>query len=190
MAAARAAGIDPIDVGHSTYADLDGTSRTAEISAQMGFTGSVVLSPRQIPIVNAAFSPAPEDIAWASQVPGLFEAEGAKKEAGTVVVVDGDMIDGPFVVNGISSIDATKSRRSRNGSRAATRSTGCWHKSCVHSGVDADSVQVSGLWPVVVAPPRILCHGANAICTHGPCHGWSLRWRDAATSRRRAKGII
>lgn len=97
--AARAARIDPIDVGHSTFGDLDGTRRTGEIAAQMGFSGAAVFHPKQVPVINEVFSPAPEDLLWAKQIVDLFEAEGAKEEAGTVVVVDGDMVDGPFVVN-------------------------------------------------------------------------------------------
>jgi citrate lyase beta subunit len=99
VAAARAAGIDPIDVGHSTFGDVAGTRQTAEIAAQMGFAGSVVFHPRQVPIVNEAFSPAEEDLAWAAKIIELVKAEAAMEEAGTIVVVDGDMIDGPFVVN-------------------------------------------------------------------------------------------
>jgi citrate lyase subunit beta/citryl-CoA lyase len=99
VAAARAAGIDPIDVGHSTFGDVAGTRQTAEIAAQMGFAGSVVFHPRQVPIVNEAFSPAEEDLAWAAKIVELVKAEAAMAEAGTIVVVDGDMIDGPFVVN-------------------------------------------------------------------------------------------
>src|SRR5580693_8629752 len=99
VAAARAAGIDPIDVGHSTFGDVAGTRQTAEIAAQMGFAGSVVFHPRQVPIVNEAFSPAEDDLAWAAKIVELVKAEAAMAEAGTIVVLDGDMIDGPFVVN-------------------------------------------------------------------------------------------
>jgi len=99
VAAARAAGIDPIDVGHSTFGDAEGTRRTAEIAAQMGFAGSVVFHPRQVPIINEAFTPAEEDVAWATKVVDEIKAEAAKEEAGTIVIVDGEMIDGPFLIN-------------------------------------------------------------------------------------------
>jgi citrate lyase subunit beta/citryl-CoA lyase len=99
VVAARAASIDPIDVGHSTFGDLEGTRHTGEIAAQMGFSGCAVFHPKQVPVINEVFSPAPEDLLWAREIIELFEAEGAKEEAGTVVVVDGDMVDGPFVVN-------------------------------------------------------------------------------------------
>jgi citrate lyase subunit beta / citryl-CoA lyase len=59
----------------------------------------VVFHPRQVPIVNEAFSPAEDDLAWAAKIIELVKAEAAREEAGTIVVVDGDMVDGPFVVN-------------------------------------------------------------------------------------------
>jgi citrate lyase beta subunit len=105
VAAARAAGIDPIDVGYSTFGDLEGTLCAAEISAQMGFAGSVVFHPNQVPAVNEAFTPPPSDVAWAQEVIDRTRDEAAKEEAGTVVVVDGDMIDGPFVTNAQAILD-------------------------------------------------------------------------------------
>jgi len=123
VVAARAAGIDPIDVGHSTFTDLDGTLHTAEISAQMGFAGSVVFHPRQLPAVNEAFSPAEEDLEWATSVLERVKEEAGKEEAGTVVVIDGDMIDGPFVVNAEAilarreSINRTEDEKLRGGAR-------------------------------------------------------------------------
>jgi citrate lyase beta subunit len=98
VAAARAAGIDPIDVGHSTFTDPEKTRIAAEHSAQMGFSGVIVYTPRQLAIVNEVFSPPAEDIAWATEVVTKFD-EANQKEARTVVVVDGEMIDGPFVLN-------------------------------------------------------------------------------------------
>lgn len=98
VAAARAAGIDPIDVGHSTFTDAENTRISAEHSAQMGFSGVIVYTPRQLPIVNAVFSPPPEDIAWATEVVTKYDRAG-EAEGRTVVVVDGEMIDGPFVLN-------------------------------------------------------------------------------------------
>jgi citrate lyase subunit beta / citryl-CoA lyase len=98
VAAARAAGLDPIDVGHSSYTDVEGTRMSAEYSAQMGFAGIIVYNPRQIPIANELFSPPAEDIAWAEEVVSKFEEANRTAEK-TVVVVNGEMIDGPFVLN-------------------------------------------------------------------------------------------
>jgi citrate lyase beta subunit len=98
VAAARAAGIDPIDVGHSTFTDPEMTRISAEYSAQMGFSGVIVYTPRQLAIVNEVFSPPPEDIAWATEVVTKFD-NANQADSKTVVVVDGEMIDGPFVLN-------------------------------------------------------------------------------------------
>ena len=64
--AARLAGIDCIDAAHFHYRDLEGTKRAAEWAAQLGFTGKTCLSPRQVPIVNRAFAPTAEEVAWAN----------------------------------------------------------------------------------------------------------------------------
>jgi citrate lyase subunit beta/citryl-CoA lyase len=98
--AARCAGIDSFDVGHSTFGDLEGTRYSAEIAAQMGFTGQIVYHPKQLGVVNEAFSPAPEDLTWAHEViDRTAEAAADNTGARTVVVIDGEMIDGPFVIN-------------------------------------------------------------------------------------------
>jgi citrate lyase subunit beta/citryl-CoA lyase len=97
VAAARAGGIDPVSPGFSTYRDLDGTKEEAEISAQFGFAGSLAISPRQIPTLNATYRPSADDMRWADEV--LATTDAAEAEDSAVTVVDGGMIDGPFVRN-------------------------------------------------------------------------------------------
>lgn len=92
VAAARAGGIDPVSPGYTSYRDLDGTREEAEISAQFGFSGSLAISPRQIGTLNATYRPSAVDMAWANEV---LAATGDS----AVVVVDGGMVDGPFVRN-------------------------------------------------------------------------------------------
>jgi citrate lyase beta subunit len=91
--AARLAGIDCIDAAHFYYRDEDGTRRAAEWSAQLGFTGKTCLSPRQVPIVNRAFSPTEEEVAWASSVIAVLDA--AAEHRLSVAVADGMMVDAP-----------------------------------------------------------------------------------------------
>ena len=95
VAAARAAGIDPVNVGFTSYADLEGTREDAEISAQFGFTGALAISPRQIDVLNEVFSPSADDMRWSDEV--LTAVDKASGEDKAVVVVDGSMIDGPFI---------------------------------------------------------------------------------------------
>jgi len=95
VVAARAAGIDPVNMGYTTYTDLDGTRQDAEYSFQFGFSGTLALSVRQLPVINAAFSPSPDDLAWADEVLGSFA--DANVDERTVIVVEDEMTDGPYV---------------------------------------------------------------------------------------------
>ena len=79
------------DVGN-----LERFSGFAREARAMGFTGSVCIHPRQVAIVNQAFSPSEAALQWAARV---IEADGAAQTAGTgVVLLDGRMIDRPIVM--------------------------------------------------------------------------------------------
>jgi citrate lyase subunit beta/citryl-CoA lyase len=112
VAAARAAGIDPIDSGLATIQDDDGTRQSAEYSAQMGFTGCIIFSPRQVPPVHEAFHPPAEDIEWAEEI--LAAADRAAAEDGTISVVDGDIVDGPFNINARDILDRVQAFAARD----------------------------------------------------------------------------
>lgn len=94
--AARLAGIDCIDAAHFHYRDEEGTKASAEWSRQLGFTGKTCLSPRQVPIVNAAFNPSRDEIAWARTVIEALEA--AEGDGKSVAVADGMMVDRPHAL--------------------------------------------------------------------------------------------
>lgn len=61
----------------------------------MGFTGTVCIHPRQVPVANRGFSPSDQELAWARRV---VAADQAAREAGVgAVLLDGRMIDKPIV---------------------------------------------------------------------------------------------
>lgn len=97
VAAARAAGIDPIDSGLASVHDVEGTQQSAAWSAQMGFSGCIVFSPRQVPPVHEAFQPPDEDVEWAREI--LAAEATAAAADGTISLVQGDIVDGPFNIN-------------------------------------------------------------------------------------------
>ncbi len=75
--------------------DVVGFEHTVRAGRAMGFTGSVCIHPRQVPIVNRGFSPSPEERAWAARV---VAADEAARTAGLgAVLLDGRMIDRPIV---------------------------------------------------------------------------------------------
>jgi citrate lyase subunit beta/citryl-CoA lyase len=72
-----------------------GFEHTVRAGRAMGFTGSVCIHPRQVPIVNRGFSPSAEELAWAERVVAADEA--ASRDGLGAVLLDGRMIDRPIV---------------------------------------------------------------------------------------------
>jgi len=54
--------------------------------------GKFAIHPRQVPIINAAFGPTSDEVAWATRVVASFDVAGSG-----VLMVDGVMIDRPTV---------------------------------------------------------------------------------------------
>jgi citrate lyase subunit beta/citryl-CoA lyase len=75
--------------------DVAGFEHTVRAGRAMGFTGSVCIHPRQVPIVNRGFSPSSEQLAWAERVVAADEA--ASRAGLGAVLMDGRMIDRPIV---------------------------------------------------------------------------------------------
>lgn len=68
LAAARAAGIDAIDAPYPAYQDIDGYRRNAKHASLLGFDGKWAIHPDQVPVANAVFAPAPEEVAEAQSI--------------------------------------------------------------------------------------------------------------------------
>ncbi|AFK56395.1 HpcH/HpaI aldolase/citrate lyase family protein [Tistrella mobilis] len=90
--AARGAGIDLIDVPALDFRNPDAVAEDAARARDLGFTGKAALHPANVALVNAAFTPAEAEIAWARRVIEAFEAS-----AGGVAVLDGKLIEKPVV---------------------------------------------------------------------------------------------
>jgi citrate lyase subunit beta / citryl-CoA lyase len=63
---------------------------------RLGFIGKSCIHPRQVPLANAAFQPSADEIAHAVRVAAA--AEEARQKGIGAFVVDGRMVDAPFVV--------------------------------------------------------------------------------------------
>jgi citrate lyase subunit beta/citryl-CoA lyase len=96
VALSRATGLEaPIDTIWVDIPNLDGLRASAETALQMGFQGKLCIHPTQVPVVNDAFTPSDEAVAYARKVVDAFtEAEAAGSAA---LLVDGKFIDYPFV---------------------------------------------------------------------------------------------
>jgi citrate lyase subunit beta/citryl-CoA lyase len=96
LQACRLAGISAQDAVFSDFNDLEGLQEDLKMTRGLGFDGKTVIHPRQIDMVNAAFTPTKKEIRNAQRVIAALEA-GARNHTG-VVVVDGSMVDKPMEI--------------------------------------------------------------------------------------------
>jgi citrate lyase subunit beta/citryl-CoA lyase/(S)-citramalyl-CoA lyase len=101
--AARAAGIVAVDAPTFDLSD-DALLRTeASKAADLGYSGKIVVHPKQIPVVNAIFSPTPDALEWARDVVRSFEhADGG------IRVVDGTMVGPPFLRKALAILELSE----------------------------------------------------------------------------------
>ncbi|MGH7313060.1 MAG: HpcH/HpaI aldolase/citrate lyase family protein, partial [Candidatus Rokuibacteriota bacterium] len=93
--AAAAAGVEAIDTVYTDIADLEGLRRECEDAVQMGFTGKISIHPNQIPVINAAFAPAPEEVEEARALVAAFEEAG--RRGVYAFTFRGRMVDAPHL---------------------------------------------------------------------------------------------
>ncbi len=94
LTACRAAGVEAIDAVFSDINDKEGLMKDVALSKNLGFDGKTVVHPRQVDVVNAAFTPSAKEIRYAKRV--LDAVEEGKREGKGAVTLDGSMIDKPM----------------------------------------------------------------------------------------------
>jgi citrate lyase subunit beta/citryl-CoA lyase len=82
----------PVDGVTTALDDAARIEQEARRARSLGFGAKLCIHPRQVAIVNAAFSPSAEQIAWARRVVDAAAAAG-----GAAVAVDGKMVDAPVL---------------------------------------------------------------------------------------------
>ena len=95
--AAKAAGLASFGLLRSVadFRDMDGVKRAAREARDFGFDGAACVHPSLVPILNAAFSAAPEEIERARRLVAAFDAAQAAGQG--AFVFDGKMVDEPVV---------------------------------------------------------------------------------------------
>lgn len=93
LAAAKAADAQPIDSVYTNFRDAEGLEAESLQGRRTGFTGKVAIHPDQVDVINRAFTPSEEEVAFARRVIEAFEKAGG---AGTVGL-DGKMLDMPHL---------------------------------------------------------------------------------------------
>ncbi|WP_223426943.1 HpcH/HpaI aldolase/citrate lyase family protein [Tateyamaria pelophila] len=91
--AARAGGVDVLDVPELDFRNADAVSAAATNAAQNGFTGKAAIHPSSnLGAINAAFTPSADEIARAKDIIAAFEAA-----PNGLVVIDGKLIEAPVI---------------------------------------------------------------------------------------------
>ncbi len=90
--AAATAGLDLIDVPYLDLDDTAGFEAAARAAADLGMTGKAAIHPKQIPLINATFTPSTEAIAHARKIIEAFETADSG-----LVVVGGKLIERPVL---------------------------------------------------------------------------------------------
>ncbi|ASW55644.1 hypothetical protein CIK06_17840 [Plantactinospora sp. KBS50] len=90
VAAARAAGVEPVDGPYGALDDPTGCRRDAVAARAAGMAGKWVIHPDQIPIVNDVFTPTPDEVRTAVEVVRALESAaasgaGAARHAGRLI---------------------------------------------------------------------------------------------------------
>ena len=93
LAGAAAAGVPAFDTVHVDIEDLAGLEADAREAKRDGFSGKIAIHPKQVEAINAAFTPAEDELDWARRVVAAFAADGG---AG-VLRLDGKMLDRPHL---------------------------------------------------------------------------------------------
>jgi citrate lyase subunit beta/citryl-CoA lyase len=104
--AAAEAGIWACDTVYGTVSDPEGFTREAEAARRLGFIGKSCIHPTQVPLANAVFRPSDAEIAAALRV--VEAARGAERNGVGAFLVDGRMIDIPFVKRAESILGAAR----------------------------------------------------------------------------------
>ncbi len=105
--AAAAARVQAVDGVWVDLNDKEGLRRFARQARRLGMSGISIIHPSQIDEANAAFTPSPEDIAYAQEVLAAFEAARMRGEG--AIAFRGQLLDFPIVDRARQTVALAKS---------------------------------------------------------------------------------
>ncbi len=94
VTAAAAFGLQAIDTVYTDLSDDAGLAAECRTMRKMGFRGKLAVHPRQVEIINAAFTPGRSEVEAAKRLIAVFEAH--QRAGRGVCVLDGKMVDMPI----------------------------------------------------------------------------------------------
>jgi citrate lyase subunit beta/citryl-CoA lyase len=104
--AAGEAGVYAYDSAFADIADSEGYRAEAQLARRLGFLGKTCIHPSQVAIANEVFRPSDAEIAHARKV--VDAARQADADGVGAYVVDGKMIDIPFVLRARAIVESAR----------------------------------------------------------------------------------
>lgn len=104
--AAHAFGLDSLDTPFTDVDDIEGLTMDTNFSRSIGFTGRLLINPRQVEDVHAIFSPKPEEIQNAQAI--LEAAKEAEEQGLGVFSFKGKMVDLPVIRRAENLVESAK----------------------------------------------------------------------------------
>ena len=93
--AAKAADVEALDTPYVNISNLDGLRKFATIGRDLGMTGMLVMSPRQLPVVKECYTPSKSEIDHAE---AIIEGEKLASDQGKgITIVDGKFVSPPTI---------------------------------------------------------------------------------------------
>ncbi len=93
LAAARGAGIEPVDAVYPDYEDLEGLAEETRDGRRQGFSSKLAIHPAQIEVIHRALMPLPAELEHARAVVEAF----ADHPSDGTVGLEGTMLDRPHL---------------------------------------------------------------------------------------------
>ncbi len=101
--AAAAAGVQSIDVIWTALDDLEGLEAEAGQARRLGFTGKAAIHPDQLAPINQAFSPTPDEVAYAVRVISAYDA--AVADGTGAINYEGAFLEEPIIAQARRILD-------------------------------------------------------------------------------------
>ncbi len=97
IVACAANDLQALDIVTIDYKDLEALKIESQFGVGLGFSGKQIIHPNQVSVVQEAFTPSDESIAYARRIVETFEV--SQKEGKGAYSLDGKMIDMPLLKN-------------------------------------------------------------------------------------------
>ncbi len=101
--AAAVSGVAAIDSPFMDVRSLDVLGEECRRVRQLGFVGKAAIHPSQVPVIQEAFTPTPDEIVWAHKVVDAYAAN-----RGGVLLVEGQLVERPVVRAAQRTLDAAE----------------------------------------------------------------------------------